>query len=252
MMKMQDRTNSISDQAVVLMVRNWQTADKYAVCFTREHGKVRFIAYGARYVKNTAGRLLQPFASLRIELTAGQKLDRLKSCELLRLPQVYDFREMAYGAVITEITAVLTEDHQPQAEIYDLLEQVFPVLKKHNPRLVTAAYILQLLTLTGFAPQTEACVVCGASPEPDEDCCFSPLQGGLVCSKCASGGEEPFRAGTRVLLKQLQQLDFQSPQKFSVRGAHLMELERLLCRFLLFQTDKPLKSLDYLNRLDIC
>ena len=55
MMKMQDKTNNISDQGVVLMVRNWQTADKYAVCFTREHGKVRFIAYGARYVRNTAG-----------------------------------------------------------------------------------------------------------------------------------------------------------------------------------------------------
>ncbi len=244
--------NSISDQGVVLMVRNWQTADKYAVCFTREHGKVRFIAYGARYVKNTAGRLLQPFASLQLEITAGQKLDRLKSCELLRLPQVYDFREMAYGAVITEITAVMTEDHQPQPEIYELLELVFPLLKKHNPRLVTAAYILQLLTLAGVAPQTECCVLCGKQPETDEDCCFSPLQGGLVCHECAAGGEDGFSAGTRALLRQLRQLDFRSPQKFSVRGAHLMELERLLCRFLLFQTDKPLKSLDYLNRLEIC
>ncbi len=249
---MQDRTNNISDQGVVLMVRNWQTADKYAVCFTREHGKVRFIAYGARYVRNTAGRLLQPFASLQLEITAGQKIDRLKSCELLRLPLGFDFKEMAYGAVISEITAVMTEDHQPQPEIYELLEQVFPVLKKHNPRLVTAAYILQLLALTGFAPQTESCVVCGRTPEADEDCRFSPLQGGLICCECAAGGEEPFSAGTRRLLTQLQQLDFQSPQKFSVRGANLMELERLLCRFLLFQTDKPLKSLDYLNRLDIC
>ena len=249
---MQDRTNSISDQGVVLMVRNWQTADKYAICFTKEHGKVRFIAYGARYVKNTAGRILQPFVSLQLEITAGQKIDRLKSCELLRLPQVYDFKEMAYGAVISEITAVLTEDHQPQPEIYDLLEQAFPLLKKHNPRLVTAAYILKLLMLTGVAPQIESCVVCGRQPEADEDCCFSPLQGGLVCRECAVGGEEPFSAGTRRLLTQLQQLDFQSPQKFSVRGAHLMELERLLCRFLLFQTDKPLKSLDYLNRLNIC
>lgn len=250
-MKMQDKTNNISDQGVVLMVRNWQTADKYAVCFTREHGKVRFIAYGARYVRNTAGRLLQPFASLQLEITAGQKIDRLKSCELLRLPQVYDFKEMAYGAVITEITAVLTEDHQPQPEIYELLEQVFLLIKKHNPRLVTAAYILQLLALTGFAPQVESCVVCGRQPEPDEDCYFSPLQGGLVCHECAAGGEEPFSTGTRMLFKQLQQLDFQSPQKFSVRGAHLMELERLLCKFLLFQTDKPLKSLDFLNRMNI-
>ena len=37
----------LADDALVLHVKNWQTADKYAVCFTKEHGKVRFIAYGA-------------------------------------------------------------------------------------------------------------------------------------------------------------------------------------------------------------
>ena len=26
-------------------------ADKYVLCFTKEHGKIRFIAYGARYEK---------------------------------------------------------------------------------------------------------------------------------------------------------------------------------------------------------
>ena len=41
----------LADDALVLHVKNWQTADKYAVCFTKEHGKVRFIAYGARYEK---------------------------------------------------------------------------------------------------------------------------------------------------------------------------------------------------------
>lgn len=246
-----DRTNNFSDRAVVLMVRSWQTADKYAVCFTENHGKIRFIAYGARYVRNTTGRLLQPFASLRLEIAPGQKIDRLKSCELLHLPQVYDFREMAYGAVISEITAVLTEDHQPQPEIFQLLEQAFLLLKKHNPRIVTAAYILQLLSLTGFAPQTDGCVMCGRQIEKTADCWFSPLQGGLICSECHTGGEEPCSAGARQLLEQLRQLNFAAPQPFSVRGGYLMELERLLCRFLLFQTDKPLKSLDYLNRLDI-
>ena len=34
----------LADDALVLHVKNWQTADKYAVCFTKEHGKLRFIA----------------------------------------------------------------------------------------------------------------------------------------------------------------------------------------------------------------
>ncbi|MBR6636638.1 MAG: recombination protein O N-terminal domain-containing protein, partial [Phascolarctobacterium sp.] len=51
-------SNDFRDDAIVLHVKNWQTADKYAVCFTREHGKIRFIVYGGRYPKNVAGRLL--------------------------------------------------------------------------------------------------------------------------------------------------------------------------------------------------
>ena len=35
------------DEAVILRVKNWQTADKYAVCFCRGHGKIPFVAYGA-------------------------------------------------------------------------------------------------------------------------------------------------------------------------------------------------------------
>lgn len=244
-------SNSINDNAVVLAVKNWQTADKYAVCFTEQHGKVRFIAYGARYPKNTAGRLLQPFASLNIEITSGQKIDRLKNCELIKLPLGFDFKEMAYGSVITEATAVLTEDREPQEEIYNLLQLVFPLLKKHNPRIVTLAYVLKLLTLTGLQPNIENCVLCGRHMEDAENGWFSSLHGGIVCDNCSHGAEEEFTSDTRELFNKLLKLDFVQPQPFSVKGKVLMELERIVCKFLLFQTDKPLKSIDYLSKLNL-
>ena len=63
----------LADDALVLHVKNWQTADKYAVCFTKEHGKLRFIAYGARYEKNIHGRLLQPFAICILRFSRGRR-----------------------------------------------------------------------------------------------------------------------------------------------------------------------------------
>ena len=96
----------LADDALVLHVKNWQTADKYAVCFTKEHGKLRFIAYGARYEKNIHGRLLQPFANLHIEVQQGQKIDKLRSCELLQMPKPMDMQQMAYAAVALVTGAV--------------------------------------------------------------------------------------------------------------------------------------------------
>lgn len=247
-------SESLRDEVIVLRVRDWQTADKYAIAFSKEHGKVRFIAYGARYTKNVAGRLLQPFAQLTVEVTSGQKIDRLKSCELLKLPQTLDFKQMAYAAVMAELTAALTEDRQPATEIYELLSVSLAVLAVRNPRLVTLAFALKLLSLTGFAPQMEHCVICGREIVANEDGWFSPLQGGVVCSDChaaQSGGEEPCSSGTRILMQQLLDLDLADPKHFTVRGENLMELEKLLYKFILFQTDKPLNSLNFLGQMGL-
>ena len=243
-------SNDFRDDAIVLHVKNWQTADKYAVCFTREHGKIRFIIYGGRYPKNVAGRLLQPFAQLSVEVQSGQRIDKLKSCELLQVPQAFDFKQRAYAAVATELTAVFTEDHAPQVEVYELLTETLALLKERNPRIVVLSFAFKLLQLVGVAPQISHCVVCGQEVDAEEDAWFSPLQGGVVCKDCHNeGGEEPFGNGTRKLLIHLQNLDFQNPQPFTVKGGELMELETALYKFILFQTDKPLNSINFLSQM---
>ena len=241
------------DEAIVLHVKNWQTADKYAVCFTKEHGKIRFIAYGARYEKNVSGRLLQPFANLQLVVQQGQKIDKLRTCELLKLPQALDMQQMAYAAVAAELTAVLTEDRAAQPELYELLQQTLTLLTQRNPRLVVLSFAIKLLAMTGFAPQLEHCVNCGEALAQDVECWFSPLQGGALCAQCrhsySGDGLEHFGEGTRRLWHNLAALDFVHPASFSVRGGELMELERVLYKFIFFQTDKPLNSLNFLNQM---
>ena len=48
---------------------------------------------------------------------------------------------------------------------------------------------------------------------------------------------------------QLQNLDFGKPSDFTVKGSALMELEQILYKFITYQTDKPLKSLNFLAQL---
>ena len=245
----------LQDEALVLHVKNYQTADKYVVCFTKNHGKLRFISYGARYVKNVQGRLLQPFACLNIEVQQGQKVDKLRSCELVRLPKSLDMQQMAYGAVAAELTAVLTEDREPAEELYELLGLTLAALTKRNPRLVVLSFAIKLLGLTGFAPEMHHCVGCGAEIALLDAAWFSPLQGGLICGQCKAAytgeGLEPCAEGTRRLWQWLAALDYESPAAFSVRGGDLMELERILYKFIFFQTDKPLNSLNFLSQMGL-
>ena len=78
---------------------------------------------------------------------------------------------------------------------------------------------------------------------------------GLLCSKChatyTGEGLEPCAEGTRRLWQWLAALDYESPTAFSVRGGDLMELERILYKFIFFQTDKPLNSLNFLSQMGL-
>ena len=242
-----------SDEAIILQVKAEQTADKYVQAFTRRHGKIRFIGYGARYQKSVSGRLLQPFSEMRVEVSQGSRIDRLRSAELVELPGQLNMLQMAYAAVATELVTLLTEDREPQEELYELLKQTLSLLQQRNPRIVVLAFAIKLLSLVGVAPQTETCVQCGRVLEQEEEAWFNALQGGNVCFSCHSkhpdSGYDHCGSGTRELWRSLLFLNMEQPESFTIKGAALMELEKMLFRFILFQTDKELKSLQFLAQL---
>lgn len=51
-------------------------------------------------------------------------------------------------------------------------------------------------------------------------------------------------------MEKLLHLDFNEPDHFVVRGGDLMQVEKILYRFLMYQTDRPLKSLNFLAQLE--
>ena len=243
---------SYQDEVLVLQVNNWQTADKKVVCYSREHGKIVFMAYGARYPKSVSGRLLQPFACLEAEFYPGSRVDKLKTCQLAApMPQM-GLEQMAYGFLMAEMTERLTEQGEPSAEIYSLLQNALQLLVKRNPRLAALAYLIQLLDHCGIGPVYEVCVNCSRPAE--EDGWFSEMQGGFICAECGSGQEkspvlQPFHEETRRLWQQLRMLDMEKPESFSVKGSALMELERILHHYMVYQTEQPINSLSFIRQI---
>jgi DNA repair protein RecO (recombination protein O) len=237
----------VQDEAVILEVRNWQTADKYAVCFCRDHGKVPFIAYGAAYPKSTSGRLVQPFAHVRLTLLPGRRVATLRNCEFVEMPESMDIESVAYGTVIAEVVTQLLGEDEPQEAVFDLLLQAFRLFRSHNKRLVTDSTILKLLSICGFEPLLDHCTTCGKPME--EDGYFSPVQGGFICKECSPDHDLPLTMEGKHLMEHLLTLDFSAPDSFVVRGKDLMEVEKIIYRFLLFQTDRPLRSLGFLSQL---
>ena len=244
--------NSYQDEVLILQVNNWENDNKKAICFSRGHGKIVFIAYGARYPKSREGRLIQPFACLHAEFYPGHSVEKLKSCELAAPMPRLDLNRLAYGFLMAESTDLLTERGEASEGLYILLKQALSLLAARNPRLAALAYLIQLLDYCGIGPVYEVCVSCGRQAVGGG--WFCEEQGGFLCEACHSGRGRteallPFPEETRKLWQQLRMLNFGSPGNFTVKGGVLMELERILHRYLVYQAEHPLKSLDFIRQI---
>ena len=150
-------------EAVVLSVRDLGEADRLAVLFSREIGKLSAAAYGARRPRSRFAGAVQSFAQVSLSLIPGRTLDTIGQCEVKRSFRELreDIQLMTYAAFLTELVSELWPDRSPEPSAYDVLMGSLSLLSERNPRLVSLAAAWQLLALAGFHPEYERCVACG-------------------------------------------------------------------------------------------
>lgn len=97
--------------------------DKIVVIYTREFGKIKVVAKGARRLTSKFGGRLEPFVCNQLLVNKGRNLDYLSQAEVvenfLALRQVADKIETAM--LFLKWVHQLTEEGYPDAEFYELL-----------------------------------------------------------------------------------------------------------------------------------
>lgn len=236
-------------EALILSVRNWGEADKMVTFFSKEFGKIAAVAYGCRRPRSPLAGGMQVFSHLQLQVMGGNSLDTIKQCETQQtFKQLRENLDcMAYAAFLTEVVTEVCPERHPEPHIYNLLLNAFQLFSKRNPRLVALAAGYQILEYTGYQPNYEQCVICGNSISLDA--CFSLSKGGIICESCKDTAQISFSLKMRDFINQLLTLNWGNPSAFSVSGAVLMQVEKLLIDYLHFILEKPLKSLEFIQQL---
>lgn len=236
-------------EAILLAVRDWGDADKLITLFSRGHGKISAVAYGARRPKNRMAGSLQLFSHVELVLLQGSKLDTIRQCDVKTSFRGLreDLSQMAYGVFILELVDELWPDRQPETTVFDLLLMVFAVLQKRNPRLVALAAAWQMLKLAGFQPVLNQCVRCGCSLHFPAK--FDAQAGGGVCLACSDPTATDFSEDEADFLHKLLMLNWDAIGLFTVKGKVLMETERKLIDYLLCRLERHLRSLDFIRKI---
>jgi DNA repair protein RecO (recombination protein O) len=109
-----NQPRSFRAEAVVLRHADWGEADRLLTLFTREQGKVRVVAKGARKMLSRKAGHLEPFTHVTIQLARGRELPIVSQVETLEafLPIREDLVRVGYASYVLELLDRFTYDEE--------------------------------------------------------------------------------------------------------------------------------------------
>ena len=243
--------------AIILREHDVRETSLLVTFFTRDFGKIKGLLKGVRGPKGPLGYQVQPFTLNRIVFYESKKSDIhiVSQCDLTDFFEDIrkDIVRTGYAYYFVELVDALTEQNQKSAEIFDLLLNSLNLLKTDaSPKRAARILEIKLLALSGVMPRLDRCVSCGAEMDVKNGSLrFSYKFGGIVCSKCASGDTASRRvlAGTVNFIDHIERVPYDKAENIKVSKDVGEELEEIMSKFLTYQLETRIKSLDFLKSI---
>ncbi|MEX0676477.1 MAG: DNA repair protein RecO [Pirellulales bacterium] len=190
--------------AIVLKVVEFSETSSVVTLFTREFGKVRALAKGARRPKGAFESALDLLAVCRIVFLrkSSDSLDLLTEAKLERWfrPPGGNLSNLYAAYYVAELLNELTDDYDSHPKLFDAADETLVALA--GPGQVAAVLVrfeLTALRELGHLPSLATCGECGTAVKPAGRVPFSQLAGGVLCDACRVGQKQIISISAGVL-----------------------------------------------------
>ncbi|MBI2827485.1 MAG: DNA repair protein RecO [Planctomycetia bacterium] len=179
--------------ALVLRVVEFSESSSVVTLFTREFGKVRGLAKGARRPKGPFESALDLLSLCRIVFLrkSSEALDLLTEAKLERRfrPANRDLSSLYAGYYVAELLNELVHDADPHPDLFDAAVETLARLASGTAPVaaVTLRFELTALRSVGHEPALAACAECGRPIAASGRVAFGILAGGALCVTCRPG-----------------------------------------------------------------
>jgi len=178
-------------EAIVLRTYRLAEADKIASLFTRQMGRLRAVAAGARRTKSRYGAALEPLSHVRVFIFEREHRDllRMNSAELIEsfFDMQKDYRIQLAAQYLAEVAERMIPEREANERVFRLLLAVLRSLKYSGEITRPLLYFdYWLLRLAGFLPDFDRCQNCGRALG-EAGGFYSPGAEGLLCESCRTG-----------------------------------------------------------------
>ena len=194
-------------EAIVLRTYPLGDADRLVSLITRDYGRLRGVAQGARRPKSRFGASLEPLTYLRVWFYEKETRDlvRIGQCEIIEsfLDVQRDYRSGMAISLAAEITELVLPEREAQDPAFRLLLHAARGFRKPPASEFALGYFLVwTLRLAGWLPELDRCAKCR------REVTGAPLYGtaaatGLYCAECRHVGMHALSAETLSLARRM-------------------------------------------------
>jgi len=241
-------------EAVVLRHADWGEADRMLTLYSRERGKVRAVAKGARKIRSRKAGHLEPFTRVTIQLAKGHDLLIVTQAETREayLPLREDLIKTATASYIVELLDRFTyEDESENYALFRLLtETLGRIASEPDPWLAVRFYEMRLLDGLGFRPQLFECANCGNQIEA-VDQFFSASHGGVLCPRCGAGLPGAWPVSVEVLkhLRHFQRSTYAEARRAHPEAEIRKAVETLMQNYLTYLLERGLNTPEFMRKI---
>ena len=237
-------------EAIVLRHRRFVEGARIVTLLTPGRGKLDAVARGVLRPRSKLAGHLEPLRRVEIVLAHGRNLDIVTQAQTVEAFAALhdDLERLSTAIYLADLTDHLTVDHHPSGtdgrSIFDLLHaSLVRLARGDGVHLVSRSFEMELLDITGFRPEWDACVSCGAGVEADS-VAWSAAGGGVVCPSCSSTDPDASPVAPTVLkvLKAIQRGPYDEAARVRLSPELAGDLERVMHDIVRAVADRELKS----------
>ena len=228
-------------------------ADLVVTLFTKDHGKLRAVAKGARRTSNKLLGHLEPLTKLRLSLARGRNLDYVTQVEVIDMfvDLKNDLDGITKGLYLAELVDGFGSEASSNQPLYQLAVETLESIGQNPESEWPLRYFeLQLLRVSGLMPELYQCVECRQPISPDSHR-FSPALGGTLCLNCQSAVAQAGPLSLRALkvLRLLHRGPLPAIMTLQADSTLTHELKTVLSGTVGYWLDKEIRSNSFLEQL---
>jgi DNA repair protein RecO (recombination protein O) len=239
-------------EGIVIRSTDYGETNKIITIYTREWGKIGFMARGAKKPNSRLTAITQLFTYGYFLVQRGSGLGSLQQGEIIS--SMRSIREdiflTAYSSYLVELTDKGTDEKKPNPFLFELLYQTLNYLNEgYDQDVLVNIYEMKMLNVMGLYPILNQCSVCGCT---DGHFSFSFREGGFLCHRCLEKDPYHFKISqaTVKLLRLFYYIDLSRLGNISLKQETKAELKKVISTYYDEYSGLHLKTKKFLDSMN--